>query len=356
MPVLTWPMRRRSRASASTVLDPDLVGDALSMLPPYCDVANVQLTDVVAQTEQAAIDLMGHMADIDALSEVMAGDARDLSETVSSTQNRLAKVSESNMELAQVMSRLTGTYVQRSRRLSILVEDVRGLSRHVAAIEAVTQATKILALNAKIEAARAGAAGAGFAVVADEVRALSERSDTAAKASGASIVQGTAELREAIAGDDDFADGEGAIDLHNLRAGEDNAIVREHANVGHALRSLARLVDEALRETVQAAARVEETSAQLTERTSGAVGEVQFQDIGRQMIEHVTSIVDDMRQQSVRVIAYSRGEVPASEVRESVRSVDDLRTSHVMSRQRDRHAEATGGVRNTDALPAIELF
>jgi methyl-accepting chemotaxis protein len=86
------------------------------------------------------------------------------------------------------------------------------------------------------------------------------------------------------------------------------------------------------------------------------VGEVQFQDIGRQMIEHVTSIVDDLREQSERVIAYSRGEVAADEVRKSIRSVDDLRDAHVMERQRDVHAAATGGVRHTDGLPAIELF
>ncbi|QTE29361.1 methyl-accepting chemotaxis protein [Pengzhenrongella sicca] len=332
------------------------MSDALSMLPPYCDVANAQLTDVVAQTEQAAISLVEHMAGIDALSDVMAGEARDLSATVSSTQSQLAKVSESNMELAHVVHRLTGTHIRRARRLSVLVEDVRGLGLHVSAIEEVTRATKILALNAKIEAARAGAAGAGFAIVADEVRALSERSDAEAKAIGASIRQVAAVLREVLAGDDEFADGEGAIDLSNLPAGEDNAIVREHANVAHALRDLAQLVNEILGETVQAAARVEQTSAELTSRTSGAVGEVQFQDIGRQMIEHVTSMVDDMRQQSVRVIAYTRGEIPACEVRESVRSVDDLRDSHVMERQRDRHAEATGGPWHADALPAIELF
>ncbi len=356
MSALKWSTRRGSKAGAAEVLDPDLMGDALSMLPPYCDVANAQLTDVVAQTEQAAISLIERMADIDSLSEVMAGDAHDLSATVLSTQSQLAKVSESNMDLAQVVNRLTGTHVRRTRRLSVLVEDVRGLSCHVSAIEEVTRATKILALNAKIEAARAGAAGAGFAIVADEVRALSERSDKAAKAIGASIIQVTAELREVLAGDDVFADGEGAIDLSDLLADEDNAIVREHGNVAQALRDLAQLVNEILGETVQAAARVEQTSAELTRRTSGAVGEVQFQDIGRQMIEHVTSMVDDMRQQSVRVIAYTRGEVPAREVRESVRSVDDLRDAHVMDRQRDRHAEVTGGAWHADTLPAIELF
>jgi hypothetical protein len=63
-----------------------------------------------------------------------------------------------------------------SQQLLVLSREVSALAtRKVEEIQAVTRSTKILSLNAMIEAARAGTAGRGFAIVASEVKSISER-------------------------------------------------------------------------------------------------------------------------------------------------------------------------------------
>lgn len=94
-------------------------------------------------------------------------------------------------------------------RIVALAKGVSELAtRKMDEIQAVTNTTKILALNALIEAMRAGEAGRGFAVVAQEVKAISER-----------VTSIGGELRKQMAGQTEELDKLGAVLVAQLRGG-----------------------------------------------------------------------------------------------------------------------------------------
>jgi len=98
----------------------------------------------------------------------------------------------------KVMARIAERVKSSSRTVESLGDRGEQIGAIIGTIEDIADQTNLLALNAAIEAARAGEQGRGFAVVADEVRALAERTTKATREIGTMIKAIQTETKDAV--------------------------------------------------------------------------------------------------------------------------------------------------------------
>lgn len=161
--------------------------------------SSVQRTSEGVENQRMQTDQMATAVnEMDATAREVAANVEEASQRAGEANRETAAVQSVVRQTAETVTRLAGQITESAQVIGSLNNSVNNINSVLAVIQGIAEQTNLLALNAAIEAARAGEQGRGFAVVADEVRSLAAKTQGSTEEIRSMIERLKAEANRAV--------------------------------------------------------------------------------------------------------------------------------------------------------------
>jgi methyl-accepting chemotaxis protein len=316
---------------------------------PYIDVMREQIGDSLVESESEVMQVIEQINYLNKRSNLQRARIAQSIQSGKALTDATHLRAENNK---QIVAALEMQIQQQTRELrddfehvQNMATEVRALTPLIKVITTIAQQTSLLALNAEIEAARAGNAGRGFAVVASEVRKLSV-SSTKAAADIAAKINATCERV-----DGELAEAKASLERHESSDVMDH-LVSDLTGMQMEFSKNGQLLLEVITE-------VDENYAENVQRLSQALGHIQFQDVMRQRMEHVQEALTEMREHMLCMSEKAFDFVWQGKFEHTFKELLAAhRSKYRMASQHITHTNVVAGSASGQdhSRPAIELF